>query len=77
MKKGAYLACGPNVDISATVQRDFVRGVFSGTGFFPLIARGNGPVAFSAYGTVALRELKPGEEWCVKAEKRADQENGV
>ena len=67
MKRGAYLACGPNVNISTAMQRNIMNSAFSGTGLFILRADGSGPVAFSSYGTVHCFDLQPGERRCVVA----------
>lgn len=61
MKRGAYLACGPNIDITTTMQRSLINSAFSGTGLFLLRAEGRGPVAFSSYGTVHCFDLAAGE----------------
>eukprot|EP00730_Choanoeca_flexa_P006850 TRINITY_DN12233_c0_g1_i1.p2 TRINITY_DN12233_c0_g1~~TRINITY_DN12233_c0_g1_i1.p2 ORF type:complete len:267 (+),score=44.09 TRINITY_DN12233_c0_g1_i1:2208-3008(+) len=65
LQKGAFLACGSDVDIKTTTQSSLMKGAFSGTGLFILhaLTRGgrNTQLAFGAFGAVHRYELKPNE----------------
>lgn len=61
LQRGAFLAAADSVEVTSTAQRSLTKGLFSGVGFFVLHARGTGPLAFGAYGSVHVFNLVPGE----------------
>ncbi|MGE0784120.1 MAG: TIGR00266 family protein [Sandaracinaceae bacterium] len=62
MSSGAFLACGPNVNLDT--KWGGTRGFFSGTGMFLLKAEGQGPVFFSCYGGLHAVDVGPGGYIC-------------
>jgi uncharacterized protein (AIM24 family) len=62
---GAFLACGDAVSVSSRIQRSVVNSIFSGAGLAVIDVSGQGPVAFSGFGALLLREVPAGEELLV------------
>lgn len=62
---GAFLAAGEDVTIASRIQRNVANSLLSGTGFGVLDVRGRGPVAFSGFGALMVRQVAAGEELLV------------
>jgi len=64
LQKGAFVAAGPDVEIS-TKGQGLGKGLFSGEGLFVIKATGRGPLVLSSYGAIHRLELEPGQEHVV------------
>ena len=60
LRRGAFLAAEPNVDVQTTTQLNLKKTLF-GPGFFILRARGYGTLALHCYGSTLVYALAAGE----------------